>query len=162
MAKIPLGMIQKYRFERNLQKIPVETKDELQTRIYGWQWMTYGITMLPKSRRLGGTNRKYRPWLPLDNQPGYCYLRLFKKELRELIDWPAFPTLLEICQWEVELRDDRGAEQRRQTTLEIEQRELETLKQLLEDVPEGPVHDALLNTWSNVFMLWNEIGRAHV
>ena len=64
--------------------------------------------MLPKSRRLGGANGKYRPWLPLDDQPGYCYLRLFKKELRDLIDWPAFPTLLEICQWEVELRDDRA------------------------------------------------------
>ena len=50
------------------------------------------------------------------------------------------------------------AEQRRQTTLETEQRELETLKQLLEDVPEGPVHDALLNTWSNVWILWNDGG----
>ena len=105
---MPLGMIQKYRFERNLQKILVETKDELQMRIYGWQWMTYGITMLPKSHRLGGTNGRYRPWLPLDDQPGYCYLRLFKKELRDLIDWLAFLTLLEICQWEVELRDDRA------------------------------------------------------
>ena len=42
-----------------------------------------------------------------DDQPGYCYLRLFKKELRDLIDWPAYLTLLEICQWEVELHDDR-------------------------------------------------------
>ena len=40
------------------------------------------------------------------------------------------------------------AEQKCQMTLETERRELETLKQLLEDVPEGPVHDALLNTWS--------------
>ena len=31
------------------------------------------------------------------------------------------------------------AEQRRQTTLNAERRELDTLKQLLEDVPEGPV-----------------------
>ena len=45
------------------------------------------------------------------------------------------------------------AERKRQTTLNSERRELKTLKQLLEDVPEGPVHDALLNTWSNVFML---------
>ena len=45
-------------------------------------------------------------------------------------------------------------------TLETEQRELETLKQLLEEVPEGLVHDALLNTWSNVFMLWNNGGEA--
>ena len=54
------------------------------------------------------------------------------------------------------------AERKRQTTLETERRELETLKKLLEDVPEGPVHDALLNTWSNVFMLWNNGGEAAV
>ena len=52
------------------------------------------------------------------------------------------------------------AERRRQTTLDTEQRELETLKRLLEEVPEGPVHDALLNTWSNVFMLWKDGGEA--
>ena len=52
------------------------------------------------------------------------------------------------------------AEQKHRTTLKTEQRELETLKRLLEDVPEGPVHDALLNTWSNVFMLWNDSGEA--
>ena len=52
------------------------------------------------------------------------------------------------------------AEQSRQTMLETERRELETLKQLLEDVPEGPVHDALLNTWSNMWMLWNDGGKA--
>ena len=51
-------------------------------------------------------------------------------------------------------------ERRRQTTLETERRELETLKRLLEEVPEGPGHDALLNTWSNVFMLWNDGGEA--
>ena len=52
------------------------------------------------------------------------------------------------------------AEQRRQMALNSGQRELETLKQLLEDVSEGPVHDALLNTWSNVWMLWNDGGEA--
>ena len=44
--------------------------------------------------------------------------------------------------------------------LEMERRELDTLKQLLEEVPEGPVHEALLNTWSNVLMLWNDGGEA--
>ena len=61
---------------------------------------------LPTSRRLGGANRRYRSWIPLDEQPGYCYLRLFKRELRDLIDWLAYPTLLEICSWEVKLRDE--------------------------------------------------------
>ena len=51
-------------------------------------------------------------------------------------------------------------ERERQATLDSEQRELETLKQLLEEVPEGPVHEALLNTWSNVWMLWNNGGEA--
>ena len=52
------------------------------------------------------------------------------------------------------------AEQKHQMTLETERRELETLKRLLEEVPEGPVHNALLNTWSNVFLLWNDGGEA--
>ena len=51
-------------------------------------------------------------------------------------------------------------ERRHQTTLDTERQELETLKRLLEDVPEGPVHDALLNTWSNVWMLWKDGGEA--
>ena len=104
-AKIPLGMIQKYWFERNLHKIPIETKDELRLRIYAWKWMTYAVTTLPMSCRLGGANGKYRLWIPLDEQPGYCYLWLFKQELRDQIDWLAYPTLLEICSWEVKLRD---------------------------------------------------------
>ena len=54
----------------------------------------------------------------------------------------------------------RRAERRRQTTLKTEWRELETLKQLLQDVLEGPVHDALLNMWSNASMLWNDGGEA--
>ena len=52
------------------------------------------------------------------------------------------------------------AERRHQMTLETERRELETLKQLLEEVPEGLVHDTLLNTWSNVFMIWRDGGEA--
>ena len=51
-------------------------------------------------------------------------------------------------------------ERKRQATLDSERRELETLKRLLEEVPEGPVHEALLNTWSNVWMLWNNGGEA--
>ena len=57
-------------------------------------------------------------------------------------------------------QEKEQAEWKRQTTLETEQRELETLKRLLEDVPEGLVHDTLLNTWSNMFMLWNDGGEA--
>ena len=108
MAKMPLGMIQKYQFERNLQRIPIETEDELRSRIYAWKWMTYVVTTLPTSCRLGGANGKYRPWAPLDKQPGYCYLQLFKQELRDQIDWPAYPMLLEVCSWEVELRDEQA------------------------------------------------------
>ena len=101
-------MIQKYQFERNLQRILVETEDELRLQIYGWKWMTYAVTTLPMSCRLGGANGKYRSWIPLDEQPGYCYLWFFKQELRDLIHWPAYLTLLEICSWEVELRDERA------------------------------------------------------
>jgi hypothetical protein len=31
---------------------------------------------------------------------------LFKKEIRDKMDWPAYPMLREICNWEVELRDE--------------------------------------------------------
>ena len=51
-------------------------------------------------------------------------------------------------------------EQKHQMMLETERRELKTLKQLLEDILEGPVHDALLNMWSNMFMLWNDDSEA--
>ena len=101
-------MIQKYQFERNLHQIPTKTRDKLRSRIYAWKWMTYMVTTLPTSRRLGGANGRYRSWIPLDEQPGYCYLRLFKRELRDHIDWPACLTLLEICSWEVELQDERA------------------------------------------------------
>ena len=67
--------------------------------------MTYAVTTLLTSHRLGGANGNYRLWIPLDEQPGYCYLQLFKWELRDLIDWLAYPTLLEICSWEVKLGD---------------------------------------------------------
>ena len=56
---------------------------------------------------------------------------------------------------ELQRQDDIDAAAFRKAT-----QELETLKRLLEDVQEGPVHDALLNTWSNVFMLWNDGGEA--
>ena len=107
-AKIPLGMIQKYQFERNLRKILMETEDKLRSQIYAWKWMTYTVTTLPTSCRLGGVNGKYRPWAPLDKQPGYCYLWLFKWELRDQIDWLAYPTLLEVYSWEVELCDEQA------------------------------------------------------
>ena len=108
MAKIPLGMIQKYQFKRNLQKIPMKTEDELRSQIYAWKWMTYVVTTLLMSRRLGGANGRYRLWAPLDEQPRYCYLWLFKRELRDQIDWLAYLTLLEVCSWEVELCNEQA------------------------------------------------------
>lgn len=42
--------------------------------------------------------------------------------------------------------------------LEIEQQELETLEQLLDVLEDGPVQEALLNTWSDVFMVWKKGG----
>ena len=38
------------------------------------------------------------------------------------------------------------------------QREYETLVGLLETLEEGPVHRALVNTWSNVEMIWRTDG----
>ena len=91
-----------YYFEEGLEKIPYETKAEEEVRFYGWRWMVYASTMSLKPRTDGA---KFNPLRPIEEQPGWCYLRLFKREYRDIIDWPSFPTLMEICSWEVELRD---------------------------------------------------------
>ena len=91
-----------YYFEEGLEKIPYETKAEEEVRFYGWRWMVYVSTMSLKPRTDGA---KFNPLKPIEEQPGWCYLRLFKREYRDIIDWPSFPTLMEICSWEVELRD---------------------------------------------------------
>ena len=64
--------------------------------------MVYASTMSLKPRTDGV---KFNPLIPIEEQPGWCYLRLFKREYCDIIDWPLFPTLMEICSWEVELRD---------------------------------------------------------
>ena len=91
-----------YYFEEGLTKIPYKTKSEEEVWFYGWHWMVYALTMSLKPRTDGA---KFNPLIPIEEQPGWCYLRLFKREYRDLIDWPSFPTLMEICSWEVELRD---------------------------------------------------------
>jgi hypothetical protein len=95
-------MIQKYRFERNKERIPIETAAEKEVRLYSWKWMVYAVTALPKNRDTG----KYNPLKPIEEQPGFCYLWLFKKEIRDKMVWPAYLMLREICNWEVELRDE--------------------------------------------------------
>ena len=32
-------------------------------------------------------------WTPIEEQPGYCYLQLFNQEIRDQMDWLAYPTL---------------------------------------------------------------------
>ena len=64
--------------------------------------MVYALTMSLKPRTDGA---KFNPLILIEEQPGWCYLRLFKREYQDLIDWPSFPTLMEICSWEVELCD---------------------------------------------------------
>ena len=91
-----------YYFEEELSKIPYETKSEEEVRFYGWRWMAYASTMNMRTRDDGA---RFNPLRPIEEQPGWCYLRLFKKEYRDIIDWPSFPTLMEMCSWEVELRD---------------------------------------------------------
>ena len=46
--------------------------------------------------------------------------------------------------------------------LEIRKRETETLVKLLETLEEGRVHEALLNTWTNVETLWKEGSEAMI
>ena len=91
-----------YYFEEGLAQIPYETKSEEEVRFYRWHWMVYASTMSLKPRTDGA---KFNPLILIEEQPGWCYLRLFKREYHDLIDWPLFLTLMEICSWEVELRD---------------------------------------------------------
>ena len=59
-------------------------------------------------------------------------------------------------QWQL-LQDDR--ETANQAVIEKqERREYETLVELLETLKEGPVHRALINTWSNVETIWRMDG----
>ena len=85
-----------------MAKVLHETKCEEEVRFYGWHWMVYASTMLLKPRADGV---KFNPLKPIEEQPGWCYLRLFKREYQDLINWPLFPMLMEICRWEVELCD---------------------------------------------------------
>ena len=64
--------------------------------------MVYASTMKMRTRDNGA---RFNPLKPIEEQPGWCYLQLFKKEYRGIIDWPLFPMLMEMCSWEVELRD---------------------------------------------------------
>ena len=41
------------------------------------------------------------PW----QRDGYCYMYLFKKEFYHMFHWPAWPTIIQILNWNVELRD---------------------------------------------------------
>ena len=66
-----------YYFEEGLTKIPYETKAEEEVRFYGWRWMVYASMMSLKPR----TDRaKFNPLKPIEEQLGWCYLRLFKRE----------------------------------------------------------------------------------
>ena len=91
-----------YYFEEELSKIPNETKSEEEVRFYGWRWMVYASTMNMRTRDDGA---RFNPLRPIEEQPGWCYLRLFKKEYHDIIDWPSFLTLMEMCSWEIKLRD---------------------------------------------------------
>ena len=66
-----------YYFEEGLAKIPHETKCEEEVQFYGWRWMVYALMMSLKPRADGV---KFNPLKPIEEQPGWCYLRLFKRE----------------------------------------------------------------------------------
>ena len=37
--------------------------------------------------------------------PGYCYLLLIKREMRNKYEWPKYPTITDMLRWEPELQD---------------------------------------------------------
>ncbi|KAF8636955.1 hypothetical protein AX14_010367, partial [Amanita brunnescens Koide BX004] len=102
VCKGPAQRLLNYRFQQRLERVPEETLMEQQTRVQNWLWMVHAHHQKIERK----SSRKYIPTLSLEQQPGFCYLHLFRKEIRELIDWPRYPTLHEVCSWDPELRNE--------------------------------------------------------
>ncbi|KAF8645286.1 hypothetical protein AX14_009268, partial [Amanita brunnescens Koide BX004] len=102
VCKGPAQKLLNYRFRQKLERVPEETLMEQQTRVQNWLWMVCAHRQKIERK----SSRKYIPTLSLEQQPGFCYLHLFRREVRELIDWPRYPTLHEVCSWDPELRNE--------------------------------------------------------
>ncbi|KAF8671904.1 hypothetical protein AX14_005634 [Amanita brunnescens Koide BX004] len=102
VCKKPAQRLLNYRFQQKLERVPEETLMEQQTRVQNWLWMVRAHRQKIERK----SSRKYIPTLSLEQQPGFCYLHLFRREIRELIDWPRYPTLHEVCSWDPELRNE--------------------------------------------------------
>ena len=102
VCKGPAQKLLNYRFQKKLERVPEETLLEQQTRIQNWLWMVRAHRQKIERK----SSRKYILTQSLEQQPGFCYLHLFRREIRELIDWPRYPTLHEVCSWEPELRNE--------------------------------------------------------
>ncbi|KAF8670115.1 hypothetical protein AX14_005943 [Amanita brunnescens Koide BX004] len=102
ICKGPAQKLINYCFQQKLERVPEETLMEQQTRVQNWLWMVQAHRQKIERR----TSRKYVPTLSLEQQPGFCYLHLFRREIQKLIDWPRYPTLHEVCSWDPELRNE--------------------------------------------------------
>ena len=71
-------------------------------RIQNWLWMVRAHRQKIERK----SSRKYILEISLEQQPGFCYLHLFRREIRRLIDWPQYPMLHEVCSWDPELRNE--------------------------------------------------------
>ncbi|KAF8676769.1 hypothetical protein AX14_004823 [Amanita brunnescens Koide BX004] len=102
ICKGPAQKLLNYHFQQKLERVPEETLMEQQTRVQNWLWMVRAHRQKIERK----SSRKYIPTLSLEQQPGFCYLHLFCREIRELINWPRYPTLHEVCSWDPELRNE--------------------------------------------------------
>ncbi|KAF8702665.1 hypothetical protein AX14_014355 [Amanita brunnescens Koide BX004] len=102
VCKGPAQRLVNYRFQQKLERVPEETIMEQQTWIQNWLWMVCANRQKIKRH----SSRKYILTMSLEQQPGFCYLHLLRKEVRDLIDWPRYPTLHEVCSWDPELRNE--------------------------------------------------------
>ena len=75
---------------------------EQQTRIQNWLWMVHGHRQGISCKGM----RKYIPEISIEQQPRFCYIHLFRKEICDMINWPWYPTLHEVCSWDPELWDE--------------------------------------------------------
>ena len=76
-----------------------------QRNIDAWREAVHRQGQLPPIKRDLWTNRAPNE-VPNPQRPGYCYLTLFKEQYHEAFEWPAFPTWIQIVEWDEMLQEE--------------------------------------------------------
>lgn len=84
ICKGPAQQLVNHCYQQKLNRVPKEMLQEQQTCIQNRLWMVH--THWQRIAQKG--TQKYLPTILLEEQPGFCYLHLFRREICDLIDWP--------------------------------------------------------------------------